>query len=435
VLSKTKLINALFLLGFTFYGIGNYLLNKRTYSEGVLFSAIPYLAIVLIFLLDLIYKRRFTPMVNTNFKLVLGFITFMVIGMWVGLRRGYQGLGPLNVSTTSVLYVVPFCAAVIVHVYNRENDDFKWGRMIMQSIALFLGANVLGMLAGIPNLIHGFFGRMDFPFSMGIYTNAHAFALFALAMTFYIRDFAKRPLNFLLMAGVFMACLVVIADLNSRLSTMIFFVFLLLFTTHSIKAAKGLYTISLFTMPLLVSFSLLVYQVISQPLFANLLGRVSKEDVTTFNGRTYIWEAIGEWAIYDRRGLLFGNGHMGQDKLDLLLHMEDLGWGNPSVIHLHSTFLEVLVDQGLIALILLYFIVYKGFVYYREQYRLRSEEAPLFAIFCYLLFIWQIDIFCYGMDLGYPLLMILLSPLCVDTKWVTRKKRTLSGELLVEEQI
>lgn len=432
MLSKTKLINALFLIGFTCYGIGNYLLNKRTYSEGVVFSSIPFVAIVLIFLLDIIYKRKFTPMVNFNFKLVMGFIALMVIGMWVGLRVGYRGLGPLNVSTTSVLYVVPFCAAVIVHIYNRHNDDFNWGKMLMQSIGLFLAVNMLGMLAGIPNLIHGFAGRLDFPFSMGIYTNAHTFALFALALTFYIRDFARRPLNFMMIGGVFMICLVVIADLNSRLSIMIFFVFLLLFVTHSIKAAKGLYTISLFTMPLLISFSHLVYTIISQPFFASLLGRVSKEDVTTFNGRTYIWEAIGEWAFMDRRGLLFGNGHMGQDKLDLLLHMEDLGWGNPSVIHLHSTFLEVLVDQGLIGLILLYIIVYKGFVYYRDQYLRRTEEAPLFAIFCYLLFIWQIDIFCYGMDLGYPLLMILLSPLCIDPKWVTRKRRTLTGELIVE---
>ena len=153
--------------------------------------------------------------------------------------------------------------------------------------------------------------------------------------------------------------------------------------------------------------------------------------MTTFNGRTYLWEAATDWVLDDRRCLLFGNGYMGQDKLDMLLIMEDLGWGDSSVIHLHSTFLEVLVDQGLIALILLYVLTWRGFVYYREQYKLNSEEAPLFAVFVYLMFIWQIDIFCYGIDLGFPILMTLLAPACIKPEWITRKKRTLSGKEIV----
>ena len=214
---------------------------------------------------------------------------------------------------------------------------------------------------------------------------------------------------------------------------MLFMLLLVLFVTRSIKAAKGLYSVSLFTMPLLVSFSLLVYQIVSQPFIANLLGRVDKEDVTTFNGRTYLWEAVTDWVMYDRRGFLFGNGFMGQDRLDMLLIMEDLGWGDSSVIHLHSTFLEVLVDQGLIALILLYILMWKGFVYYRDQYKLNSDEAPLFAVFVYLMFIWQIDIFCYGIDLGFPILMSLLAPACLKQKWITRPRRTLSGQILVQK--
>jgi len=434
VLSKRKIVNTLFLIGFSCYGIGNYLLNKRSFSEGVLFSALPYMLIVIIYLIDLVYRRKFTPMVNSNFKLALAFIGLTGISMWVSLFWGYAGLGPLNVNTRVVLFFVPFLSAVIVNIYNRDFDDFSWGKLMMRSIGLFLIVNVMGMLAGIPNLIHSFSGRLDFPFSMGIYSNAHAIALFALGLLFYIRNFSRNPLQFLIVLMAFLACLAVMGNLNSRLSIMLFFVFLVLFVTKSIKAAKGLYTVSLFTMPLLVSFSLLVYQILSQPFFANLLGRVSKEDVTTFNGRTYLWEAATDWVMHDRRGFLFGNGFMGQDKLDMLLLMEDLGWGDSSVIHLHSTFLEVLVDQGVIALILLYILVWKGFVYYREQYKKNSDEAPLFAIFVYLMFIWQIDIFCYGIDLGFPILMTLLAPVCLDQKWITREQRTLSGEIIVQER-
>lgn len=372
-------------------------------------------------------------MVNSTFGIALGFIGLTGMSFLVSLMWGYDGLGPLNVNTRIVLFFVPFLSAVIVHVYNREYDDFSWARLFMRSMGLFLVVNAMGMAAGIPNLIHSFSGRFDFPFSMGIYSTAHAVALFALGLVFYVRDFNTKPLNFILMAGVFLACLGIIMNLNSRLSIMIFFVLLLLFVTRSIKAAKGIYTISLFTMPLLVSFANLVYLLLSQPFLANILGRVDKEDVTTFNGRTYLWESAAEWVLDDRRGFLFGNGYMGQDKLDMLLLMEDLGWGDSSVIHLHSTFLEVLVDQGLVALILLYILTWRGYVYYRKQYKNNSDEAPLFAVYVYLMFIWQIDIFCYGIDLGFPILMTMLAPACMKLQWVTRKRRTLEGEILVEK--
>ena len=200
MLSKRKIVNTLFLIGFSCYGIGNYLLNKRSFSEGVLFSALPYMLIVIIYLVDLIYRRKVTPMVNGNFKLAIIFIGLTGISMWVALLAGYAGLGGLNVNTRVVLFFVPFLSAVIVNIYNRDIADFSWGRLMMGSIGLFLIVNVLGMLAGIPNLIHSFSGRLDFPFSMGIYSNAHAVALFALGLLFYIRDFSARPMQFIVNA-------------------------------------------------------------------------------------------------------------------------------------------------------------------------------------------------------------------------------------------
>jgi hypothetical protein len=46
------------------------------------------------------------------------------------------------------------------------------------------------------------------------------------------------------------------------------------------------------------------------------------------------------------------------------------------------------------------------------------------------MFIWQIDIFCYGIDLGNPIFFTMLSMAAIDPKYITRRKRALSGEFL-----
>jgi hypothetical protein len=38
----------------------------------------------------------------------------------------------------------------------------------------------------------------------------------------------------------------------------------------------------------------------------------------------------------------------------------------------------------------------------------------------YLLFIWQIDLFCYGTTIGAPLLFALFSAFCVQQRYITR---------------
>ena len=64
-------------------------------------------------------------------------------------------------------------------------------------------------------------------------------------------------------------------------------------------------------------------------------------------------------------------------------------------------------------MILLYVLFWRGFKYYRRLYLENNTEAPLFAGFAYLLFIWQLDIFCYGVDIGHSILFAMLAPLCL----------------------
>ena len=162
-------------------------------------------------------------------------------------------------------------------------------------------------------------------------------------------------------------------------------------------------------MPIITNFTLLIYNILTLPFFASVLTRVSKKDVTTFNGRTYIWDAAADWIMHDRRGWLFGNGFNGQYHLRLLDTVAKL-WGESGSyrLHMHSAFLEILVDQGVVGVILMYLVYWRGFSYYRRQYVEGTPMAPLYAGFLYLLFIWQIDIFGYAYNMGFALLFILM---------------------------
>lgn len=427
---KHSIVNALFVAGFPCWGVGNYLSLTNNFSVGVVFGMLPFLLVLLFYAVDMIYRGRVVPMVNSTYGLTMVFLLMVAASYWVGMRNGYPGLNPVNVSSQSLAMLVPFNAAVVVQVYNRANDRFSWARIILMSIGAVMLLNLVANAAGFRAVGHSFDGRISLPFIGGIYNGAHIIATINIMLLFHLGGFHKRPIPTVLAAAAFGVGLLLMLNINSRLSIMIFFVLVILFASRSVRRVRGLYTISLFTLPLLMSFSLLVYEVLSLPFFRSLLGRVSKADVTTFNGRTYLWEAAGEWLMDDRRGLLFGNGFMGQAHIGLLDFMKRLWEGDPDMIHMHSTFLEVLIDQGIIALVLLYVIIYKGYTHYRKEYLDRSVDAPLFAAFVYLMFIWQIDIFCYGMDMGNPLLFAMISGCCLHGRFVTRQRYALDGSLI-----
>lgn len=431
MISKAKLVNTLFLAAFPCYGIGSYLMLKQGFSIGLITCMLPFVAILLFYGVDLLYRGGLTPMVSRTYWWCMAFILTSVIAVQMAVRYHSPIVNSGNAPVLMLLFLVPFNASVVVQVYNRERDGFDMAWLVLKGLLLLLGINILGYAAGLHNLLHSFAGRISLPFMMGIYDSAHILAFVNLMLLFYIRDFRQRPLRFIGLSAVYLVDLAVIMSVNSRLSFMIFFLLTVLFVTRAMRALRGVYVVSLFTMPLMMSFALLIYKILSLPFFAALLGRVSKEDVTTFNGRTYIWEDAAKWALDDRRGMLFGNGYNGQYHIRLLDRVAKL-WGEPHSynLHMHSSFLEIVVDQGIVGLVLLYIVFWRGYMYYRGEYLRSTALAPLFAGFVYLLFIWQIDIFCYGIYMGNPLLFALMAPLAIQPRFITGKRKALNGEWL-----
>ena len=120
--------------------------------------------------------------------------------------------------------------------------------------------------------------------------------------------------------------------------------------------------------------------------------------------------------------MLVGGGYNAQAGLGFMERM-GLLWGveSPGMINMHSSFLQILLAQGIVGLGMMYVLMWQLYKYYRRQYLANTVEAPLFATMVYLLFIWQIDIFCYGMDFGIPILFTMFAAMAVDRNMITRK--------------
>ncbi|MBP8822102.1 MAG: O-antigen ligase family protein [Flavobacteriales bacterium] len=376
----------------------------------------PFLLILGVYLVDMLYQQAPRPAFNGRILWVLGALSSISFSVVLGLYYRSPMINAANGTLLIALFWSPFLSSVVVQVYNRHNKDFNMAELVLWSFLAYVLVNVLGMAAGMRNHLHYFPGRASPPFAMGIYDAAHLFAIINLMLLFHLRHFRANPRRWWMLAGLYLLNMAFILSINSRLSFMIFIVLSALFITQAMRAVRGLFTLSLFTMPLMMSFALLIYKILSLPVFVAILERVDKEDVTTFNGRTYIWTAAADWLMDDRRGLLFGNGYNGQYHLRLLERVARL-WGESGSfnLHMHSAFLEMLVDQGVVGIVLMYGVYWAGFRYYRKHYMEETSMAPLFAAFVYLMFVWQIDIVGYAYYSGFCLLFVLMGPVVMKS--------------------
>ncbi|MBS1547089.1 MAG: O-antigen ligase family protein [Bacteroidetes bacterium] len=411
MLSKRKLINALFILSFPWYGYGAYALMDRGFAIGIAICASPFLLILGFYLIDLLYRRSVTPAVNGKFLLVMAALTSISASVLLGLHYRSPVINNSNGFLLILLFYAPFLSSVVVQVYNRHDPGFNMADLVLKGFFAYLAFNLLGMALGMRNLLHFFPGRASPPFAMGIYDAAHMLSIVNLMLLFHLRDFRGNPVRWFLLATVYMIDMGIILSINSRLSFMIFIVFTVLFLTHAMKALRGLFTVSLFTMPIMMSFALLIYKILSLPVFVAVMERVDEKDVTTFNGRTYIWTSAADWLRDDRRGLIFGNGYNGQYHLRLLEWVAKL-WGEPGSyrLHMHSAFLEMLIDQGIVGILLMYGVYYSGYRFYQRQYLDNKVLAPLYAAFVYMMFAWQIDIVGYAFYTGFCFVFIMMGP-------------------------
>jgi O-antigen ligase len=265
---------------------------------------------------------------------------------------------------------------------------------------------------GLSNEVHSIEGRVNFPFLEGFYSGACVLAILNLMIIYYMSKSWNDPVRLSYLAAYFTFNLALLFMINSRISILIFLFVALLLSFKVIEKTKGLFVGSLFTVPILLNSGLILYQILTLPFFVSILKRVDIEDVTTFNGRAFIWRNAMNWLTDDQRGIFLGNGYKGHYFLDLISDVAKL-WNSDIKdyhhMHLHSSSFEILVSQGIVGFVIFMLLFYKLFTYYKRKYRNGDEQGIFFAVGVFLLFIMQVDTFVYLESSGSVIFSLLLA--------------------------
>ncbi len=397
---KKDIINFLFVSSFPILGLGFYVQGKMSPTLGSFISIFPFVIIILFYLIDLIYRKEFEIKINKKYFLVLAFLISTALSYFISLKKGYP---PLSASLTvgRVLQVfLPFHAFMVLYIYNF-NSKKVIPKLTLIGLSLLLFINVFGFFVlGLSNMTHSIEGRINFPFLDSFYSGAGILCVIDLMLLYYMKQIKDDPVRFTGLLTYFLLNLVFLFYINSRLMTLIFLAVGLPFLLNRGFKSNLIYFISLFTLPILLNSTELIYDVLSHPIFEAILQRVDMRDVMTFNGRSDLWQATIDWMIDDQRGLVFGNGYMGQYFLRLVDDVA-LRWQvYPFNLHLHSTSLQILMSQGLVGSILIFVIFYQMFIFFRRKYQDKSEGGLFLPVIVFMLFILQVDLFVYVIGAG-----------------------------------
>jgi hypothetical protein len=251
------------------------------------------------------------------------------------------------------------------------------------------------------------------PFLDGFYSGASILAVMNLLIAHRIRSNRDRPIESMALTFYFIGNLALLYMINSRLAMMIFLVIFMMFVVRIITM-RGTFLVSLFFIPILLSSAYLLYQLVLLPGMSDVLQRVDVEDVTTFNGRAFLWKDGLDWLIGSHEGLILGNGYKGHYFLDLITDVAEL-WNTDEIFHLHmhSSSLEILICQGLISYSVFCLIWYRVYTFFRNKYKAGNMEGAFLGPVLYLLFILQVDTFVYMDGLGFVLFALLVSRISI----------------------
>jgi hypothetical protein len=425
MLSKRDIINFLFVASFPVFGMGTYVAASKSPSGGFMVCISAHLLIILFYLIDVIYKNEFRPRVNAFYFLNWLYLLTCIVSVF---RALYAGLPEDNLAMTvvkSIVFITPVNAFIIVFLYNDDKPE-RITHLTFLSLSILLLINMLGFFGlGLSNDIHSIEGRLNFPFLDGFYSGACVLTILNLMLIYYLARLKDDPFRFTCYAAYFILNLVLLYLINSRLNILIFLFVALLLSFRVIEKIKGLFIGSLFTVPVLLSSGMLLYQILSLPFFITMLKRVDVQDIMTFNGRSFIWNNVITWITDDQRGIFWGNGFKGHYFLDLISDVAKL-W-NADVkdyhhLHLHSSSFEILVCQGIFGYSIFLILLYRAFTYYKKKYQADDPQGVFFAIVVFLIFILQVDAFVYLESSGQVILSLLLAATLITPNQAFKKE-------------
>jgi hypothetical protein len=415
-MDKRHIINGLFILSFPVYGIGTYISASISPSAGYLASLSMHVLILTFYMIDLIYRREIRFRLNRVYLAMLIYILTVIASLFVAQFKGLPESNITMISIRALLLLLPFHSFIAFTLYNDGHQD-ELPMLLIKGLSALMFINLVGyFVLGLSNAQHSIDGRLNMPFLDGFYSGASVLAILNLLIAYRVRSNNGRPLESMMLIVYFMVNLSLLYMINSRLAMMIFLVILVMFLVR-IVAMRGMFLASLFFIPILLSSALLLYELIQLPGLSDLMRRVDVEDVTTFNGRAFLWKDGLDWLLGSREGLLLGNGYKGHYFLNLITDVAEL-WNTDEVFHLHmhSTSLEILVCQGVISYVIFCGVCLVTYNFFRRKYKEGNLEGSFLGPMLYLLFILQVDTFVYIDGMGFVLLAVLVSRVSITER-------------------
>src|SRR5579859_7487473 len=412
MLNKKDIVNFLFVVSFPLYGAGTYVSASKSPSTGFLISISSHLLIILFYIIDSAYRKGPGLKLNRYYFLNLLYLLTCIVSLFRALFNQLPEDNMMMTLVKCLVLITPVNAFIIVAHYNKDTED-RLPDLTFISLSLLLGINLFGFFVlKLSNEFHSIEGRLNFPFLDGFYSGACVLTILNLMLIYYIMKLKNDPFRFSYLAAYFLFNLVLLYLINSRINILIFLFVAILLSSRLIEKVRGLFLGSLFTVPILLSSGLVLYEILTLPIFTTMLKRVDIQDVMTFNGRAFIWQNVMNWLTDDQRGIFFGNGYKGHYFLDLISDVAKL-W-NSDVrdyhhMHLHSSSFEILVCQGIFGFAIFMIVFYRVFAYYRLKYQNKDPEVVFFSVVVFLLFILQVDIFVYLESSGTVILSLLMA--------------------------
>ena len=420
MLAKKDIVNFLFVISFPVYGLGSYVTGYISPSIGSIVSVVPLVLILIFFFIDSLYKRSLNFGGGSLYLIATLLLLLCCYSLYVAYKNQIPFYSRWVMIGNIALTIIPYNAFIPVLLYNGT-DVKKVIRLTFVGISILLMLNLVGFYGlGIANAVHSIEGRINFPFIDSFYSGSALAIVISLMLLFYMKRLRAEPIKFMGMLLYLFLNLAIIFMINSRLQVLIFLVTILVFTFGPGAKSKFVFFTSLFFVPLLLNFSLLVYKILSLPAMEAILVRVSKEDVTTFHGRAQLWQAAIDWLINDQTGIWFGNGYKGHVLLHLLDFEAKVRWHVPTYnMHLHSTAFELLTSTGVVGYALFVVMMYKTFLYFRQRYADETPEAIFMPIMFFLIWVLQIDLIVYLGSWGNIILSLMWAMVTVGA---SRKK-------------
>jgi O-antigen ligase len=416
MLDKRDIVNFFYTASFPLYGIGSFVAATINSPIGNSISVSAQIFILLFYCIDLLYKKQFKLRINGLFFLMILFQISSIIAYVVALNKKAPFLTELHSITRSAIILFPFYAFIAVCLYN-EKDKSRLVGLTFKGLNILLFINVIGYYVfGLENGTHSIEGRLSLPFIDGMYSGACMIAVVNLMVFYYMKKalLTGDSYKFTYLTIYFLINLVLLFLVNSRLANLTFLFVFLLVLFNVLHRFKGLFLIGVFFVPLLLNLGLLLYQILTLPVFKVIMQRVDLKDVTTFNGRSFGWEQAIDWFLYDQTNVVFGNGYNGHYFLHLMAKIAKVWDVRETDTHLHSTSLSILVDQGIVGAVLILLITYRAYIYFKDQFATRSAEGALFAVMVFILIVMQVDMFVYRESAGWLILSLLAAFAAID---------------------